>query len=420
MIVKNEAKNIERALGWAKSVAYEQIVVDTGSTDDTVKLAEKLGAKVYHFQWVDDFSAARNFSIKQATGNWIIISDADEYMTPEDSESVIDLLRNMQADPEMHENSFAIGCPLVNVDENGEAMSVYSTIRVIRNNSSLRYIGRIHERLDIDKNSVIWTDEFKVIHTGYSESSIIESGKIERNIKMLREEIALNPNDLALKIYLADNLKFLNDKESQAEADEYFAEAINSGAERVFYVLRIKAYIHFLNKYVNDPERRDECESLCNKALNEFPNSLDFEYFMASVLNYNGDYQAAWDMLKAGEKRLTTGENTGVSHYVKVNPAMLYGQLLLAAQGLGNVNESIKYAALYLKTNKYEPDILSPYIFALQNRGTAGDELLILLGSIYNLGNPNDLMFIARAAKDCGATEFSRMIVTIAEEMLDN
>lgn len=55
MIVKNEERNIERALRWGKGVVWEQIVVDTGSTDRTVELAEKMGAKVFYFEWQDDF-----------------------------------------------------------------------------------------------------------------------------------------------------------------------------------------------------------------------------------------------------------------------------------------------------------------------------------------------------------------------------
>ena len=63
MIVKNEEKNIERALSWGKDIMYEQIVVDTGSTDRTVDIAKQMGAKVYHFEWIDDFAAAKNYAI---------------------------------------------------------------------------------------------------------------------------------------------------------------------------------------------------------------------------------------------------------------------------------------------------------------------------------------------------------------------
>ena len=65
MIVKNEEANIEKALSWGRGILWEQIVVDTGSTDRTVELAEAMGAKIYHFDWIDDFAAAKNYAIKK-------------------------------------------------------------------------------------------------------------------------------------------------------------------------------------------------------------------------------------------------------------------------------------------------------------------------------------------------------------------
>ena len=77
MIVKNEEKNIRRALSWAKDIVFEQIVVDTGSTDRTVEIAKEMGEKVYLFQLIDDFAAAKNYAIEQASGEWIEFLDAD-------------------------------------------------------------------------------------------------------------------------------------------------------------------------------------------------------------------------------------------------------------------------------------------------------------------------------------------------------
>src|SRR5699024_4697847 len=81
MIVKNEEENIRRALSWGKGRVCEQIVVDTGSTDRTVEIAKEMGAKVYHFKWREDFSAAKNYAIEQASGDWIAFLDADEYFS---------------------------------------------------------------------------------------------------------------------------------------------------------------------------------------------------------------------------------------------------------------------------------------------------------------------------------------------------
>ncbi len=77
MIVKNEEQNIARALSWGKGIVWEQIVVDTGSTDRTVEIARQMSARVYHFSWIDDFSAAKNYAISKASGEWIAFLDAE-------------------------------------------------------------------------------------------------------------------------------------------------------------------------------------------------------------------------------------------------------------------------------------------------------------------------------------------------------
>ncbi|MBW2195254.1 MAG: glycosyltransferase family 2 protein [Deltaproteobacteria bacterium] len=82
MIVRNEEEALPRCLQSVESVANELIVVDTGSKDRTVSIAKDFGAKLFHFEWCDDFAAARNESIKNATGDWILQIDADEELDP--------------------------------------------------------------------------------------------------------------------------------------------------------------------------------------------------------------------------------------------------------------------------------------------------------------------------------------------------
>jgi glycosyltransferase involved in cell wall biosynthesis len=93
MIVKDEEETIARALMSVKPVVSEMIVIDTGSTDRTKDIAEKLGAKVYDFQWTDSFSDARNFSLSKATGDWILVLDADEVISTRDYGKLKALIR---------------------------------------------------------------------------------------------------------------------------------------------------------------------------------------------------------------------------------------------------------------------------------------------------------------------------------------
>src|ERR1700677_2356118 len=79
MIVKNEARCLARCLRSVKQVVDEIVIVDTGSKDDTVKIATEFGGKISQFDWINDFSAARNFALDQTGGDWILVLDADEF-----------------------------------------------------------------------------------------------------------------------------------------------------------------------------------------------------------------------------------------------------------------------------------------------------------------------------------------------------
>lgn len=91
MIAKNEQDVISRALSCAKKFADEIIVADTGSTDDTVKIARSFGVKVYFFEWTDDFSAARNFSFSKATSDYVMWLDCDDVIDDENVKKLLSL-----------------------------------------------------------------------------------------------------------------------------------------------------------------------------------------------------------------------------------------------------------------------------------------------------------------------------------------
>ena len=105
MIVKNEAPRIERVLNSVKDFADEIIIVDTGSNDNTKELASKFTDKIYDFEWVEDFSRARNFSFSKANGEYIMWLDADDDIEQEDIERI---LRNLLLEFPVAEIDFSI------------------------------------------------------------------------------------------------------------------------------------------------------------------------------------------------------------------------------------------------------------------------------------------------------------------------
>ena len=80
MIVRNESASLQRCLDSVRAVTDSLVVIDTGSSDDTVQIALAAGARVEHFTWIDDFAAARNFALATANANWNVILDADKWL----------------------------------------------------------------------------------------------------------------------------------------------------------------------------------------------------------------------------------------------------------------------------------------------------------------------------------------------------
>jgi tetratricopeptide (TPR) repeat protein len=179
LIVKNESQNLSRCLASVKPYADEIIVVDTGSQDNTPDIAREYGAKLSYFAWCDDFSAARNYSISQASGEWILIIDADEELIVNHP----NFLEEIQTDPD------AIAYFIIRNEVINQSMTPLHIIRVFRNLPEMEYLGRFHEQLTYKKGNfrnelVRQLDSIKLLHHS-NDSTEIEQKILERNIPIL-------------------------------------------------------------------------------------------------------------------------------------------------------------------------------------------------------------------------------------------
>src|SRR5690606_7038665 len=137
VIAKNEEKFLGQCLRSIKGIASQIIVVDTGSTDRTVAIAEEHGAEVHHFTWCDDFSAARNAALEHATGDWVLVLDADEELSPE---GIAELKQAMNA-----ANTISWRLPIVDAGKESEGCTYVP--RLFRNAPGLFYVSRVHEQI---------------------------------------------------------------------------------------------------------------------------------------------------------------------------------------------------------------------------------------------------------------------------------
>jgi len=399
MIVKNEEKNIERALSWGKGHVFEQIVVDTGSTDNTVRIAESMGAKVFHFEWIDDFSAAKNYAIEQATGNWIAFLDADEYFSNEDVLRLMQILSGIESDQSLRKLKTAIRCPIVNTDDNGKPFYILQQDRIFRNAPELRYTGRIHETLLLTQPHML-AEEITVIHTGYSDTAYAETGKAERNVEMLRAALQRDPENSDLKCYLADSLCVPSEAYNAGEAEQLYREVLAS-EHPIMPQLKQSALNHMIATYFDVPDKAAENYEFCRSAYQEFPDNPDFCYYYARKLFVEKNYSATWEALIKCET-LLQGESVGVARFIVNNAIILFYIMLLTAEELGKVDEVIRCATLILKEDKFQPGVLAPYLVAFKRSGyeTSDEDILSLLRKIYDFNNIKDKLEILKAAKE--------------------
>ncbi len=191
-ITKNEEQFLADSIESIKDGVDQLVVVDTGSTDKTVEIAQSYGAEVYHFEWIDDFAAARNFAISKASGDIIYFLDADECFKPKIDADIRIQMSKFFEDPDAD----VIFITINNIDNDTNLSKGTAPVaRIFRNREDLYYIGRIHESLSCNGNPLENTrfiSNISILHYGYSQS--IFAKKLERNVVLLKQVIA-NPNN---------------------------------------------------------------------------------------------------------------------------------------------------------------------------------------------------------------------------------
>ena len=195
LITKNEEKFLAQCLKSVRALNAQLIIADTGSTDRTVEIAREFGAEVHSFTWCDDFAAARNAALEHATGDWVLMLDADEEL-PADQHAK--LCADMQ-----RADMLALRLPLVNVGQEIEGRSFVP--RLFRNAPEVFFHGRIHEQVfaSLLTNAQRWglkTDlgTAQLLHHGYTKELVRDRNKVERNLQLLRLGVAENPADANL------------------------------------------------------------------------------------------------------------------------------------------------------------------------------------------------------------------------------
>lgn len=195
IIAKDEENFISSCINSARPLVDEIILVDTGSADRTAELARQAGAKAFSFLWADDFSAARNFSLDQASGHWVLVLDADEVLEPVSPDEFRSLLE-----------APAVEGYFVNIQSylgEGGGTTLDQVVRLFKNRPEYRFEGDIHEQVatSIKKHNHgggLSFSKLLVHHFGYLDRQVREKNKHKRNISVIKKGLRKSPGNAFL------------------------------------------------------------------------------------------------------------------------------------------------------------------------------------------------------------------------------
>ncbi|MDB9314431.1 tetratricopeptide repeat protein [Spirulina sp. CS-785/01] len=347
MIVKDEEQSLAACLDTVKDIVDEMVILDTGSSDKTPDIAQEYGAKLHHFQWCNDFAAARNEALKYVTGDWVLVLDADERLHPS--------AKNFIRVAMVEENLLVLNLVRKEV---GASQSPYSlTSRLFRNHPKIQFSRPYHALVD---DSVVQLLEKEpqwrirtlpnvaIVHFGYSPHSIAAKDKHERAKAAMESYIAEHPEDA----YVCSKLGALYlDEGKKDEAIKLLQKGLKdpNSDPLVTYELNY----HLGNAYTR--------KNKTNQAIVHYQAALSQNVLEALKL---GAYNNLGSLLFAA------GENTMAQRCfaatVKADPTFApgYYNLGMVFRAESNFKEAIP---AYEKAIKLKPD----YAQAYQNLGVA-------------------------------------------------
>ncbi|MDE5933833.1 MAG: glycosyltransferase [Lachnospiraceae bacterium] len=346
IIAKNEEQHIAECLKRLKPFHYEIVLVDTGSTDNTLKIAAEYTDKVYHFDWVHDFSAAKNYAVSQASNDWILSIDCDEYLESIEEKS---LSRLMEQHPK------EAGRILLRNRFQQSGLTSVENVRLCRffNRNYYHFTGAIHEqvtrKIDIpgitgDKDNNFGGDTYSaelpsvrafaapitVLHVGYDGTEEELQAKSRRNIALLEQELASTGPDAYLYYQLGQSCMKLKDYD---KAYEWFNLGLSMDVDpKQDYVQNmVESYGYCLL----DMKRFQEALQLEN-IYDVFAVRADFVFLMGLIYMNNGLFAEAVEAFK----KSATMKQFSVEG---INSYRAYYNIGVIYECTGHVDEARKY-----------------------------------------------------------------------------
>lgn len=345
MIVKNEEANLPQCLTSVQNLVDEMIIMDTGSSDRTVEIAQEFGAIVPTYQWKNHFSEARNEALKYVSGDWILVLDADEKLNPKIIPQIEKVITNEKA----------IAINLIR-QEIGAKQSPYSLItRLFRNHPQVKFTRPYHsivddsitELLKQEKHwKIIDLSEIAIFHYGYTQEAIASLDKYNRARKAMESFWRQNPHDA----YVCSKLGALYiEIGEEKKGVKLLKQGLKSNPRQPHILYEL--HYHLGNIYAKQ-KQLEQAAKHYQKAIEQ---PILAQLKLGAFNNIGSLFQLIGDFKKAYQ---------AYQNSIKIDPtfAMGYFNLGMTLKAMGKLSEAI---TAYENAIKYEAN----YAPAYQNLG---------------------------------------------------
>ncbi|RTR36369.1 glycosyltransferase family 2 protein [Robertmurraya yapensis] len=374
MIVKDEEVFLGRCLDSVKNQVDEIIIVDTGSTDASVNIAKEYGAKIYTHKWNHDFAEARNFSIEQASSEYILILDADEFL---------DISFNIQESLNTNKDYYVL--TIKNHMSNGY-ISYHQAIRLFRKTDGLHYYGKIHEHLNIEQFNNL-SHEFSDIvieHDGYKQEIYKEKNKENRNLKILLKEVNESPTG-----YNLFNLGV------QYKVSGNFENAINM-FKKSYFLSKDKVYLPYLLYLMGDcllsTQKYEEGINLMKDAIQLYPTYTGYHFVLGNLYGESG---YLLDSEFSYKKALELGEVKGFQTIDGVGSYLSNIKLSEVLQKQGKLVDALNYAFNAIQQKKDFAPAISQYINVLIQSGIEKSHSFNNIKQVYRITSLDEVILLS-------------------------
>lgn len=342
MMIKNEEKHLRECLQSLMSlldnIESELIIIDTGSTDDSVNIAKCFTDKVFFHSWNDNFSEMRNKVISYCTGEWVMVIDGDEIL--ENPSAIINFIKSKDR------KNFNTALLMVKnlTDENDlSSFSMLASPRLFRKDKELHYEGTVHNQPKF--KSPIIKLESSLLHYGYiaTDKELMER-KFKRTVKLLEKELGQNPLNFyylcQLSISYSMHNEYKKGMEISIKAYETLKDTELNKREYIYIYMQL-AYTYLMNK------KYKEAKDICLEGIDLRSGILDLYFYLAKAQMMTKDYVNAINNYR---KYLTlisdirTFTDTSLSFYTLGKYEYAYYDLAIAYKEIEDYENAFEYS----------------------------------------------------------------------------